>query len=293
VPYVNIVKQPKYWCKDCKVFVRDTKFEKTQHEATGRHQSNIRRAINNLHRNVQREEREKQRTKDEVDRLNRLVSGVANSSASTSSDQNAQKKPTFTKPQTVTATAEERKRQMAQLAALGVQVPEGFRKENAMVGEWETVNITPIYDGSERLRSKEEDDSEDDQKNRKRNLGNEEDDLGSEERPAKKAWKPALKTYEYKRRSHEDDVEALLGDIKTARPSIKPDPAEIEEDGEAAEEDSLLIKEEESTEDGMHQRDHPKDLSNIPNVKIEAAVEEEVPPTAGIVFKKRRAKPKS
>ena len=57
---------------------------------------------------------------------------------------------TFQKTATRKATGDERKRQMAQLAEMGVAVPEDFRRENAMAGEWETVSqrlITP--DGAE------------------------------------------------------------------------------------------------------------------------------------------------
>jgi hypothetical protein len=49
--------QPKYWCKYCEIFVKDTKFEKQQHEATGRHQGNIRRSLKGLHREQEIEAR--------------------------------------------------------------------------------------------------------------------------------------------------------------------------------------------------------------------------------------------
>ncbi|MBE7181524.1 MAG: hypothetical protein INR71_10015, partial [Terriglobus roseus] len=67
--------QPKYWCKFCKTYVRDTKFERQQHDATGRHQSNIQRSLRTLHRDAERGERDKQRARDEVARLNGVVGG--------------------------------------------------------------------------------------------------------------------------------------------------------------------------------------------------------------------------
>ncbi|KAJ4301833.1 hypothetical protein N0V90_003929 [Kalmusia sp. IMI 367209] len=61
---------PKYWCKFCRDYIKDTKFERQQHEATGRHQSNIQRSLKGLHREQAATERQKQRAKDEVARLN-------------------------------------------------------------------------------------------------------------------------------------------------------------------------------------------------------------------------------
>ena len=49
---------PKYWCKHCSVYVRDTKLERTNHEATGRHQGAIKRSLRDLHRNAEQQERE-------------------------------------------------------------------------------------------------------------------------------------------------------------------------------------------------------------------------------------------
>jgi hypothetical protein len=65
--------QPKYWCKFCVTFVKDTKFERQQHEATGRHQGNIQRSLRGLHREQETEQRNKARAQAEVARLNGLV----------------------------------------------------------------------------------------------------------------------------------------------------------------------------------------------------------------------------
>ena len=77
--------QPKYWCKYCEVYVKDTKFERAQHEATGRHQGNIQRSLKTLHRKQENEQRDKARAQAEVARLNGLVGSSSNPSVATGS----------------------------------------------------------------------------------------------------------------------------------------------------------------------------------------------------------------
>ena len=131
---------PKYWCKFCKTFVRDTKNDRTQHEAKGFHQGNIQRSIRTLRREQERGDREKQRAKDEVARLNSIVSGAPVPSAKLTPWSGALSRPSGA----TEARPEERKKQVAQLAALGVAVPEQYRREMAMVGEWEDVAEHPV-----------------------------------------------------------------------------------------------------------------------------------------------------
>lgn len=140
------VSTPKYWCKYCKVFVKDTTLEKRNHEATGRHQGALQRFLKDLHRTNEREVREAQRAKDEVARLNGLPPGGGSASAAPlkstgPSTASARSGPPAPPRQ---ATAAERKQQMAQLAAMGVVVPEEYRRENAMVGEWETTAVSDV-----------------------------------------------------------------------------------------------------------------------------------------------------
>ena len=44
------------------------------------------------------------------------------------------------------ATPADRKRQLAQLAEMGVAVPEDFRREMAMAGDWQTTSERLVYD---------------------------------------------------------------------------------------------------------------------------------------------------
>ncbi|KAK4444497.1 hypothetical protein QBC34DRAFT_451898 [Podospora aff. communis PSN243] len=132
---------PKYWCKHCGVFVRDTKLERTNHEATGKHQGAIKRSLRDIHRNAEQQERDKERAKREIDRLNGVVSS---SSASTKGSASGAKSSYAAAPQQVTEA--ERQKQLEQLAELGVNIPTELRGSMAMVGEW-TVTSTRVIKG--------------------------------------------------------------------------------------------------------------------------------------------------
>ncbi|TQN68934.1 hypothetical protein CSHISOI_06548 [Colletotrichum shisoi] len=134
---------PKYWCKHCSIFVRDTKLERQNHEATGKHQGALKRFLRDLHRVHEQEEREKERAKREVERLKGIAPG---SSASAFSG------PSYPRPggssgaPAPPSSAEaQRKQQMEQLAGLGVSIPTAFRGDMAMAGEW-TVTATKVVD---------------------------------------------------------------------------------------------------------------------------------------------------
>ncbi|GJC98881.1 U1 zinc finger protein [Colletotrichum higginsianum] len=133
---------PKYWCKHCSIFVRDTKLERQNHEATGKHQGALKRFLRDLHRGHEQEEREKERAKREVERLKGIAPGSSASAFSA---------PSFPRPggssgAPAPSSAEaQRKQQMEQLAGLGVSIPTAFRGDMAMAGEW-TVTATKVID---------------------------------------------------------------------------------------------------------------------------------------------------
>ncbi|KAH8775375.1 hypothetical protein F5883DRAFT_545850 [Diaporthe sp. PMI_573] len=146
---------PRYWCKHCSVYVRDTKLERQNHEATAKHQGAVKRALRDLHRGHEREEREKERAKREIERLNGVVSSDGSGSTSTANAGPSSR----TRPAagagassgagTGTGAAgplseTERKRQAEQLASLGVSLPDEFRKDLAMAGDWQVTSTTII-----------------------------------------------------------------------------------------------------------------------------------------------------
>ncbi|KAF4768164.1 hypothetical protein HAV15_002854 [Penicillium sp. str.  len=131
---------PRYWCKQCKIFIRDTPFEKTQHEASPKHQGSLKRFLRQIHNDNEQKQRDSQRAKSEVERLRQAVSGEP----STEKDSAKGKAPPAPKFTERPASLEERKKQMAQLVAMGVAVPQEFRADMALAGDWETTSETRI-----------------------------------------------------------------------------------------------------------------------------------------------------
>ncbi|KAL6798155.1 hypothetical protein J3E68DRAFT_281222 [Trichoderma sp. SZMC 28012] len=128
---------PKYWCKHCSCYVRDTKLEKANHEATAKHQGALKRSLRDLHRNHEREEREKERAKQEIARLNGVVGGSSSSDPSGSTNKASG------------PSESQLKSQREQLAALGVAIPTDFRPEMAIPGEWTVTKTTVIEEKDE------------------------------------------------------------------------------------------------------------------------------------------------
>ncbi|OAP60742.1 hypothetical protein AYL99_05744 [Fonsecaea erecta] len=160
---------PKYWCKHCSTFVKDTPLERKQHEGTTKHQNNLKRFLRDIQNSHERSEREKEQAKSEVDRLKGVAGGDTNrpSSSSQQAAQSASKTPSG--PQ---STAD-RKRQWAQLAEMGIKVPEGFRSEMAMAGDWqvvsqqttdETPSEAPLSKGVKKRKYEGQDEEEEEKK---------------------------------------------------------------------------------------------------------------------------------
>ncbi|KAF2094522.1 hypothetical protein NA57DRAFT_80324 [Rhizodiscina lignyota] len=277
---------PKYWCKFCKVYVRDTKFERQQHEATGRHQGNIQRSLRGLHRDQEREEREKQRAKDEVARLNGEAQG---SSSGSPNEPPWKKKNAAPPPAPRQATAEDRKRQMLQLAEMGVAIPEEFRRDMAMASEWQTVSERIVGGRSQKKEEDEDLDIKPEARSigvRKRKLNGEEEEDEAAGQPVKQAWGSAFKKFPGSKGADED-LDALLGGTK---PTVKSESVVKKEEDP----DDIPIKREESAGD-------TEDKAGIAKVESDIQVKQEdgepAPAAASnsgespIVFKKRKKKP--
>lgn len=135
---------PRYWCKHCSTYVRDTKLERQNHEATARHQGAVKRSLRELHRGKEAEDREKERARHEVERLNGVVSGTASSSSLSRTKNNGSGSTAAALGNGVLSESE-RKRQAEQLALMGVRIPQEFRGDLAMAGEW-TVTATTVVE---------------------------------------------------------------------------------------------------------------------------------------------------
>ncbi|KAF2145358.1 uncharacterized protein K452DRAFT_201394, partial [Aplosporella prunicola CBS 121167] len=259
---------PKYWCKFCKTYIRDTKFERQQHDATPKHQNNIQRSLRDLHKTKEYEERDRERARAEVARLNGVVPGAASASTTTP----ASSKPSSAKPPAPApprqATAEDRKRQLKQLAEMGVAVPDAYRSEMAMAGDWQTVAVKPIRGGigdgtaakplniGVRKRKAEGDEDE------------ENDAVGGRDVPARKrGWGNTFKSYPGSKggADADADIEALLGGagrVKTeagaaASETVKADPDAGAGVGADAEAEAPRIKKEEPDDADTNAKLHP------------------------------------
>ncbi|KAF2813513.1 uncharacterized protein BDZ99DRAFT_412322 [Mytilinidion resinicola] len=283
---------PKYWCKFCADFVKDTPFARREHEASPKHQRNIQRSLRELHKTTEREQREKARAQAEIARLNGVVPGAAagGSEQPLPWKMKAVERSAGEKRQ---ATAEERKRQLQQLADMGVAVPEEFRKEVAMVGGWETVASRPIY-------NTEEEKSFDTLSVgvRKRKIDEEEEEVRAAEEMAerRKGWGQAFKQFPG-RKGEEEDLEVLMRIGKRKEVKKEDESTENVKVEEGAE--GTPVKQDTDAGDGpvLKEEEAEKKLSEVPVAgdaipSPETKVEKKVAAPA-VVFKKRKraAKP--
>lgn len=151
-----------------------------------------------------------------MSRLNGVVSGIPASGSSVPPWQRKSAIPPGTGAQRQ-ATPAERKQQLSQLAAMGVAVPEDFRREMAMAGDWQTLSERPVYDDEVK---KEEDlkdtkPSDTDSKEQALNIGvrkrkyegqDEEEEAG--ERVVRRGWGSTTRTYHGS--SEDIDLDELL-----------------------------------------------------------------------------------
>lgn len=247
---------PTYWCKHCSTYVRDTPVSKRQHESTPRHQGNIQRSLRTIHKTHEREERDKGRAKAEVERLNGIVSGSrkgGDASASKTSNAAGDANARPARVEQRSADPAERKRQVQQLAALGVAVPKEFRADLALAGDWETVATREVPQDRDtagdvksfgvrkrRLEDGEEDDEED------AKLDAKEHARRKPERDTR-AWGSRMKTW---KKSEDDgvDIASLMGGTPSKdTETIVKDEDDVKKEEDAA--DQPRVKREDSGSD--------------------------------------------
>ncbi|OTA52767.1 hypothetical protein K449DRAFT_390741 [Hypoxylon sp. EC38] len=282
---------PKYWCKHCSIYVRDTKFERQNHEATAKHQGALKRFLRDLHRNHEQEQREKERAKREVERLNGVVSSVSSDhGASTSKPLAGGRIPAQSQPQ---PTSAERQKQWEQLAEMGIDVPTELRGNMAMAGEW-TVTNTRIIDDKPEAGDPDAKPDATALGVRKRPKREAEEDDEEEENAIKGLFKKPRKWGRDTKQVPEDDAEldALLSGALAKPPKI-----EAQSEHQLKKEDDLpSVKKESSADIKKEETDDGQSLSNIKSkdadvqdtpVKTEQNAEGETPT---VIFKKRKPK---
>jgi hypothetical protein len=267
---------PSYWCKFCSIYVRDTSLERKNHEASAKHQNKIQRSLRELHKGKEREDRDKQRAKDEVARLNNLVGGKKASvtpATSTGPKVTGLKDVTpATKTQHAIPTYAQRKAQAEQLVALGVKLPPELEREFYGAGGWETISETVVQNNVKGEHSladiiKGEEDSKDaaqDEINRGIHKRKADDDEDEDTQPKqRRVWGSTKRTYPGSTGDDEDeeDLDALLSGVGVKK-EVKSEEVKNED----------VKEEEDETEE--------KPLDAIPDA--------DAPPT--VVFKKRKGK---
>ncbi|KAI5923445.1 hypothetical protein F4810DRAFT_668914 [Camillea tinctor] len=283
---------PKYWCKHCSTYVRDTKLERTNHEATGKHQGALKRFLRDLHRGHDQELREKDRAKREIERLNNVVGGPSSPPSTSASTSKAPARPGIPPPSQGPATSTQRQKQWEQLAELGIDVPTELRRDMAMAGEWTVTNTRVIEDGAAdkkvegiatgvRKRSRPE--GGDDE---------EEDPDRKEEEVIKGLFKKPKKWGRDSRQAPGDDAD--LDALLSADLTVKQPKKEEEQDNTEAvkkEEPEPNIKKEEGDDDdgGVLKEAAPGDEAPV---KREEKEERDIPADVApaVVFKKRKPK---
>ncbi|KAJ5454375.1 uncharacterized protein N7458_005331 [Penicillium daleae] len=269
---------PRVWCKQCKIFIRDTPFEKTQHEASPKHQSSLKRFLRDIHRNNEQQQRETQRAKSEVERLRQAVAGGPSKSDPNAPAPWKKTAAPAPKPADRPVSMEERKKQMAQLAEMGIAIPEEYRGDMALAGEWQTLSETKIEDveGAAKsigVRKRKHDGEEED----------EEDEGGN---PSERL------------NVDDEDLDALLASTKDLKKSkIPPTDSDLEESKPIEEQkpelDSSVKKEEEAAQSKDQETDSSTQVKTEEPGILPVPPSDEKPPVEdapGPVFKKRKAK---
>ena len=241
------ISQPKYWCKHCKSFVRDTKLERANHDATPKHQGNLKRFLRDLHRGHEKGEKDKERAKAEVARLNGMttVGGSGSTASSSSSGFGRGPNPSLPKPQ---ATPAQRKQQLAQLAEMGVAIPDEFRPDMAMAGEWQVTSERIVEpDGEKKPEAMA--------LGVRKRVPHEEE---AEEMECKKRrWGSTYRSHPTK--EDDADLDALLSNATRKGKTLA---VNIEMKGEAKEEAGQVIKAEPGTEDESLAASRPSEEQN-------------------------------
>lgn len=295
---------PKYWCKFCETYVRDTGIERKNHEATAKHQGNIQRSLREVHKGQQRQQREQQRAKDEVARLNNLVGGKDAGSAALppgSKPTSSSRAPAFAPPQ-LSADAQ-RKAHAEQLVSLGVALPENLKREVTGVGGWQTVSEQVVPSEGDRLRDlvdvKSEREGEEhkgsgvNKEGNKRRADDEDDELEEQQDSRKrKTWGSRIK--EYPGTSGNDvgeDLDALISGIAKKKAAFKAQEsnagteAMVATNGAARQTPDGPLLDSQDTVKTEPYTDEP-DNADVKQEENESAIT--APPV--VIFKKRKSK---
>lgn len=260
---------PKYWCKHCSIYVKDTPFERKQHESTGKHQGNLKRFLSGIQKNHAKNEREKDQAKAEVDRLNRIAGASSTDPSTSSPSVQPLTTPASKKSSTTALSVADQKRQWAQLAELGIAVPDSARADLAVPGNWQTL--------SRKLVS-EPVDVVDDKLNigvRKRKFEGQEEEEEAGEVVVRRGWGSTTKTYPGST-STSEGLDSLLASslFKKKKPkTVKEEDAEEAHNADA----KMVVATTAASEDVTTQNGQGEEVGSLP---VEKANPNELVPGA-------------
>ena len=230
-----------------------------------------------MHQEHEKEEREKQRSKAEVDRLRGLVSGTSSPSVKASVPGSSKPRTPGSAPQ---ASVAERKKQMAQLAEMGIAVPNEYRGELALAGEWQTLSERSVQNPENVVSSGPRSVGV-----RKRKLEDEdEDEAQSAAHTARKGWGSTTKVYPGS--AHASN--AALDDLLSGNLAVKKESTSNSGTDELKSSPVLEGKSAKLSEDEMPPV--KKELDDLEIAKAEDTHQLAEDATPAVVFKKRKPK---
>ena len=196
----------------------------------------------------------------------------------------------------------ERKRQVGQLAEMGVAVPEAFRGEMAMVGEWEVLSRRVVRGSGGEIGEgfggmKEEDGEELEGKAlnvgiRRRRRGDGEEDEGEAASGRRRGWGERVRGYPGE--EGDEDLDSLLLGAKFGRRGDDGEEVGKEEVLKQMDDGNAVGEKVKHLVDGHAIKEEDGEAGGAPVVTLgdgEASVkQEEGAMDSGVVFKKRKAK---
>ena len=190
---------------------------------------------------------------------------------------------------------------------MGVAVPEDFRREMAMAGDWQTTSERPVYDND--LAKKEE--AEDVKPGglnvgvRKRKIEGQEEEEEAGETVVRRGWGSTIRAYP-ESGGEKDDLSALLKSTKrivgggeglqspASRPSSGLEQVNSHFTAKELQPnlDSPTIKKEEPSDSGGISGTTSNEIAvETPQQFLKQEEDSPDSPDSGVVFKKRKAKP--
>ena len=186
----------------------------------------------------------------------------------------------------------DRNRQLQRLADMGVAVPEDFRKEAAMAGEWEVTSQRIIIDGRDNNDGLKKEEGAEHTKPplnvgfRKRKLEGQEEEEEAKEKTVRMKWGSAKRSY--RGTNENDDLDALLSSTRvraSTDPSVK-----TEVPDSSGQKDAMKPEQSEfHSETPVVKVEETIQASDTPSLD---AVKGEDEPIPTFTFKKRKPKPK-